>query len=192
MSIEKIHLRNAAIIGVILVAGAFRLIDLGKFGAWANFTPVGAIALFAGTYFKDKWKAYLVPLLTLLLTDWIIYYAYFKQLVFFYDGMIWVYLSFALIVFVGSLIEKVNVVNVLSASIVSVVIHWLISDIQPWLEGTTYPLTFAGYIQCLIAAIPFEKNLLLGNLVYGSLLYGGFELLKAKVPAMSYNKPIIR
>ncbi|MXV51950.1 hypothetical protein GS399_13285 [Pedobacter sp. HMF7647] len=184
MSISKLNIRNSLLILIILAAGALRLVDLGKFSTWANFTPVGAIAMFGGTYFQNKWKAYVFPLITLMATDWIISYAYFGKVEFFYSGFLFVYLAFAAMVYVGSLIKKVNAIEVISASIICVVIHWLISDIQPWLFEAMYPKTFAGYIQCLVAAIPFERNLMLGNLVFGGLMYGGFELAKTKVHSL--------
>jgi hypothetical protein len=135
--------------------------------------------LFGGAYFTDKWKAFLVPLVTLFVSDILLNYLYTSKLEFFYNGAIWVYLCFAIIVFIGTLIKKSNVVSVLSAGIVAVVIHWLIMDL-PWLYGNLYPHTFAGYGQSLIAAIPFEKNMLFGDLLFGLILFGGFELAKNK------------
>ena len=78
---------------------------------WYNFTPIGAMALFGGCYFSDKWKAYLVPILTLWITDLALNYFYFHQVTFFYSGFAWVYGAFALMVMVGTFIKKVNVGN---------------------------------------------------------------------------------
>jgi hypothetical protein len=82
-------------------------------------------------------------------------------------------------VLIGTMIKKVNVGSVLLASLAGVAVHWLIMDL-PWLYGTLYPHTLAGYGQSLIAAIPFEKNMVLGDVVYGAILFGGFELAKTK------------
>lgn len=43
-----------------------------------------------------------------------------------------------------------------------------------------YSKGIEGYFQSLVAAIPFERNLLFGNLIFGAILYGGFELAKYK------------
>jgi hypothetical protein len=43
-----------------------------------------------------------------------------------------------------------------------------------------YNKDITGYYQSLVAAIPFERNLLFGNLIFGAILYGGFELAKYK------------
>jgi hypothetical protein len=183
MTLQKLNTRNTVLILMIVAAGAFRLASYKYPYVLSNFTPVGAIALFAGAYFTDKWKAYLVPLLTLFLSDIALNYLYTSKLVLFYSGSFWVYLCFAIMVFIGSLIKKATVVSVLLAAVVSVAIHWLIMDL-PWLYGNLYPHTLAGYGQSLIAAIPFEKNMMLGDALFGLILFGGFELAKSRYSAL--------
>ncbi|WP_299290893.1 DUF6580 family putative transport protein [uncultured Mucilaginibacter sp.] len=185
MSLEKINIRNSVLILMILLAAAARFIHLDNQNFWANFTPVGAVSLFGGAYFTDKKKAYLVPLLTLFLSDLLINYLYFHHFAWFYAGSVWVYVSFALMVFIGTKLPKVNVVNVVLAALAAVLVHWLLTDIDPWLYGTLYDKSFVGYFQSLFAAIPFERSLLLGNFVYGFVLFGGFELAKRQFPALN-------
>jgi hypothetical protein len=149
------------------------------------------MALFGGAYFSDKWKAYLVPLLTLFVSDIALDYIYFHKFMFFYDGALVVYLVFAMMVFIGSYIKKVNVSNVLAASVVSVLVHWIVTD-NPWIHADLllYPKNLFGYGQALIAAIPYEKNMLLGNLIYGAILFGGFELAKSKFAVLRTDKKL--
>lgn len=184
MSLEKINIRNGLLILMIVAASACRFINLGQLSILSNFTPVGAVALFGGAYFSDRFKAYFVPLFTLFISDQVINYAYFGKVVLFYDGAFWVYLSFVLMVFIGSMMKKVNVASVLLASLASVLVHWLLTDIQPWWYGTMFPKTALGYVDSLIAAIPFERNLMLGNLLYGAILFGGFEWAKKRYPVL--------
>lgn len=188
MSLNKINLRNWVLILIIIAAAATRFIFLGEQTVLSNFTPIGAIALFGGTYFTDKYKAYLVPLLTLFVSDIFINYFYTGQYTFFYGGVFWVYASFAFTVFIGSKIRKVNAGTVLIGALASVLVHWLLTDIHPWLTGTLYNKDITGYHQSLIAAIPFERNLLLGNLVYGAILYGGFELAHTRFTELKQQK----
>lgn len=178
MSSQKINTRNTVLITMIVFAVAMRLVSF-KYPFLSNFTPVGAIALFGGAYFNDKWKAYLVPLVALFLSDIAINYLYTGKLVLWYSSSIYMYACFAIMVLFGTLIKKVNVLNVFLASLASVTVHWLIMDL-PWLYGTLYPHTLAGYGQSLIAALPFEKNMVLGDAIYGAILFGGFELAKSK------------
>ncbi|MFD1631921.1 DUF6580 family putative transport protein [Pseudopedobacter beijingensis] len=179
MSINKIQVQNGLLLLIILIAVSFRFVDMGENYAWANFTPVGAIALFAGTYFKDKRKSFIVPLAVLLLSDVLLMHKYTGSFNPYYSGIELVYLSFAVMVYLGSRIKKVNVLNVFLVSVLSVLVHWLLTDIHPWLSGP-YTKDFSGYIAALVAAIPFEKNLLFGNLVFSLLMYGGYEVVKHK------------
>src|SRR5258708_6963067 len=155
MTLQKINTRNIVLILMIVAAAAIRLVSYKYPYVLSNFTPVGAIALFGGAYFTDKWKAYLVPLLALFLSDVALNYLYSNKLELFYNGAFWTYLCFAIMVFIGSMIKKATVVSVFIASLVSVVIHWLIID-MPWLYGNLYPPPFAGYGQSLVAASPFD------------------------------------
>src|SRR4051794_23668494 len=108
---QKINIRNSILILMIVVAAASRMIIPTNVVTWASFTPVGAVALFGGTYFSDKWKAYLVPLVVLLISDLVINYTKYNKAGL-YDNAWQVYLSYAVIVFFGTLIKKVNAVKI--------------------------------------------------------------------------------
>jgi hypothetical protein len=177
--------RNTVLILIIVVAALFRLLAF-KYKDLSNFNPVGAIAIFGGAYFAGKWKGYLTVLLALFTTDIVLNYLYFSKLTLWYSGAEWTYLAFALMVLVGTFIKKVNVLNVVLAAVVSVLIHWLLTD----LPGTLYPHTWAGYGTSLVNAIPFEYNMIYGNLVFGILLFGGFELAKTKYTFLRTKKQL--
>jgi hypothetical protein len=187
MTLQKINTRNTVLVLMIVAAAAFRLLSYKFPYVLSNFTPVGAIALFGGAYFTDKWKAYLVPLLALFASDIVLNYFYSSKWTLLDSSSIMVYICFALIVFVGSLIKKANVLNVFAASLVAVVLHWLLTDLP---FGNLYPHTFAGYMQSLVAAIPFEKNMLYGDIVFSAILFGGFELAKNKYTVLRTNREI--
>lgn len=178
MSLQKINTRTIVLVLMIVAAAAMRLVSY-KFQVLSDFTPVGAIALFGGAYFTDKWKAYLVVLVTLFTSDLIINYLRTSQLELWDSESLGVYIAFPVMVFIGTLIKKATFINVWAASLVSLIIHWLITDL-PWLYGTYYPHTLAGYAQALNAAIPFEKNMALGDILFCTILFGGFELAKSK------------
>jgi len=188
MSLQKINTRTIVLILMIVAAAAMRLVSY-EYKFLSNFTPVGAIALFGGAYFTDKWKSYAVVLITLFTSDILINYLYTSKWVLWYGGSFWVYLTFAIMVFVGTLIKKADVANVTAASIVSIAIHWLIID-MPWLYGTLYPHNLTGYGQSLVAAIPFEKNMILGDMVFCAILFGGFELAKNKYTILRSPKEL--
>ncbi len=188
MSLQKINTRTVVLILMMLICSLGRLISY-EFPQLSNFTPLGAIALFGGTYFADKWKAYAVVLLTLFLSDILINYLYTSKLIFWYDGAQWVYLPFLIMVFIGTFIKSVNVPNVLLASLAGVLIHWFISDL-PWFYGNQYTHDLAGYMLSLTKAIPFELKMLGADVVFGAILFGGFELAKNKYTFLRSQKEV--
>jgi len=189
MSLQKINTRTIVLILMMLVISVGRLISYEFPHQLSNFTPLGAIALFGGAYFTDKWKAYLVVLGTLFLSDIFINYLYTSKLMLWYSGAIWVYLPFLLMVLIGTFIKKINVINVGIASLASVCMHWLISDL-PWFYGTRYSHNLSGYLLSLASAIPFEVNMLLADAVFCAILFGGFEMAKNKFSILRSNKEL--
>lgn len=187
MTLQKINTRNTILVLMIVAAGAFRFVSYKYPYVLSDFTPVGAIALFGGAYFTDKWKAYLVPLLTLFASDVLLNHLYSGNWVLMDNSSVMVYICFAIIVFVGTLIKKANVLNVFLASLVAVALHWLLTDLP---FGSLYPHTFSGYMQSLSAAVPFERNMLFGDIVFCAILFGGFELAKSKYTFLRSKREI--
>lgn len=175
---QKVNTRNTVLIVMVVFAALLRLFTY-KFQYLSNFTPVGAIAMFGGIYFDKKWKAYAVVLLTLWASDVIINHGYTGKWSLWSIYTFWNVICFSLTVFIGSLIKKVNLANSLLIILTPVLIHWLLMDI-PGVTVLGYPVTIAGYIQSLTLALPFEKNMLLGDIAYGILLFGGFEFAKSR------------
>ena len=189
MSHLKFNPRTLILLLMILAITAFRLLvtfnsDELKF---ANFSSIGAVALFGGAYFKDNLKAFAFPLLSLFLSDLILSATIFSKYSsgFLYGGWYWTYIAFALMVLVGRIMLKnVNIVNLLASTLVIVLIHWIVSDIGVWYHNPEYTQDIAGFWTCLVKAIPFEIRFLEGTVIYGALLFGAFEILKAKYPVL--------
>jgi len=188
MNKKIINPRTGVLALMILSAGAWRLLISSGHSPLTNFTPVGAMALFGGCYFSDKWKAYFLPLLTLWLSDLLLsYFVYYHDWRLFYDGFLWAYGSFALMVLMGTFIKKANINNVILASISAALAHWIITDFGVWMGGHLYPKTTEGLITCYVAAIPYMKNMLIGNLVFSGIMFGIFELAQRKFPILSLS-----
>lgn len=172
---------------MIIAATAIRLVTYKFPYQLSDFNPIGAIALFGGAYFTDKWKAYLIPLVTLFISDIFLNRLYSGHWEILDNSTIIVYVFFITVVFMGTLIKNVTFLNVFATSLIAVVLHWLITDLP---FGNLYPHTLAGYGQSLVAAIPFEKNMLYGDIVFCAILFGGFELAKSKYTVLRSNREI--
>lgn len=187
---DKINIRFAVVLLTTQLIGLFRIISQSGHIPFSNFTPIGAMALFGGAYFANKGRAYLWPLLTLFISDVVLMQTVYSKHSsgVLYSGWYWTYIAFALMVLIGNtLIKKVNIKNVLLSSLLAGLVHFIITDFGVWIGGgkdltTGLPYTrdLAGLIKCYIMALPFFKNLLIANVLFGSILFGGYELAKRK------------
>ena len=189
MSITKINPRFAVLVIFIIVVGSLRICNAAELTAWSNFTPIGAMAMFGGAYFKQRWKSFAFPLLTLFLGDIIIHTVIYDGL---YEGRPLIYIAFSMIVLIGILIiRQVTVKNIAAASIVSTLSFWLIADFAVWMGGgidvrTQVPLSrdIHGLLQCYWQGFPYMINFLLGTLFYSAVMFGVFEWMQKRFPAL--------
>ena len=177
---RKIKLSNSILIFVILFASFSRLIP-----HIPNFTPIGAIALFGGVYFKNKFHAFLIPISSLFLSDLIINNFFLiidnENFTWFYSGFLWQYSSFILIILIGIFsLRKFNFKKLLISTIASSLVFFIITNFGVWISGSMYSKDLFGLMSCYTLAIPFYKGTLLGFLFYSFVLFGIAEFLKSK------------
>lgn len=133
-----------------------------------NFTPLAAIALFAGVYLGKRY-ALIIPIITMLIGDLFIGFYGIKL-------MLAVYLSFLIIGLLGYFIRKYKSAETIAASsIVASVLFFIITNWAVWQFSPWYAKTFQGLIQCYTMALPFFRNTLLGDLFYTAVLFGVYE-----------------
>lgn len=141
-----------------------------------NFSPIEAVALFSGAYFASRTLAIAVPLAAMLLADAVIG---------FHWGMPVVYGCIALIALAGRPLGRaVTAPRVALFGLGAATFFFLVTNFAVWAGGTdgTYPHTFGGLIACYVAAIPFFHNQLAGVAFYSVLLFGGWALLRQRLP----------
>jgi hypothetical protein len=151
-----------------------------------NFTAVGAMCLFGGAYFRRPTAAFVVPMIALLVSDLVLASTRYDFSLFGYPSVWLSYGLFALTVVLGMLVRGgVTFVKVTGLAIGASVMFFLVSNLFAWIEGHGgYPYTPAGLLECYVAAIPFARNMLLANLFYSGVLFGGYELLARGWPAL--------
>ena len=167
---------------------------LGDVWTLANYSAVGAIALFGGAYFSNNLKSFSFPVLTLLVGDVLLSQTIYKSdsSGLLYEGWYWVYGAFALMVLAGKLVmQKVNLGSFLAATFATVLIHWIVTDFGIWWGSALYPQTLAGFWTVLELAIPFELRFLAGTIGYGVVMFGLFERLTVKFPSLRTNNTVI-
>jgi hypothetical protein len=140
-----------------------------------NFTPVEAIALFGGAYFADRRAAILVPLVAMFLADLAIGLHALIPIV---------YGCIALTVLLGERLRgRVKPFGVLGYGFLGSLIFFLVTNFALWAtHGTEF--CRAGLGECYVAALPFFKNWLAGTWIWSAVLFGAFELLRVRFPAL--------
>jgi len=136
-----------------------------------NVIPVVAIALFTGTYLNKRYAPFLA-LMLMIVSD------FFVGL---HNVMAFTWISVVLISYLGIwLRERKTPAMVIGTSIASSVLFFVVTNFGVWLMGW-YPRTAAGLAQCFTLAIPFFRNMLLGDLAYVVIFFGTYELIASKV-----------
>jgi len=190
---KKFNLRIGILIALIFAAAMSRLLPHPY-----NFTPIGAMGLFGAAYFSKRWLAFAVPFAAMWVSDLIldnmVYAQYYEGFQWF--GHTWVYLSFALIVLLGfALLRKIKISNLIVASLSASVIFYLVTNFGVWLSSPMYPQNFIGLMTCYAAGLPFMSmelapplgfllNGVMGDLFYTGALFGVYELVKSRIPAL--------
>lgn len=182
MKKEKLNLRFGVITLIVLFAALSRLIPHPS-----NFAPIGAMALFGAAYYSKRYIAFLVPILAMWISDLIlnnvVYGSYFDHFVWFYNGSIFTYGAFALIVVLGLFsLKKIRISNLLFSALSASVVFFAVSNFGVWLTSGLYPHTFSGLTACYAAGVPFFHNTIMGDLVYTGAMFGLFELCARQIP----------
>ena len=136
----------------------------------ANFTPIAALALFAGVYAAKISKWYLgIPLVAMALSDLFIGVYEWKI-------MAVVYGSFLAIGLFGLLVaKKKNVGTVILGTLGGSVFFYLATNFAVWAFTNMYPPTPEGLMTSYAMALPFFRNTILGDLFYTGLFFGAYE-----------------
>lgn len=182
MNENKLTLRFGLIVGMILFAAISRLLPHPP-----NFTPVGAMTLFGAAYFGKKYWAIIVPLAAMWLTDVFLYNFIYgtgtEGFQLFNSYSLWVYAAIILIALAGTqILKKVNLQTVLPALVVGSLIFFLITNLSSFFHLPMYTKDLTGLIAAYAAGLPFYLNTLAGDLFYGLVLFGSFELMSRNLP----------
>jgi hypothetical protein len=153
-----------------------------------NVAPVTAMAVFAAARLAGWRLALLAPLAALFVSDLgleALHHLGLSPVPGLYGGMGWVYAATACAALPGFLVRRTrSPVAVAAALLAGSCVFFLVSNFGVWTAGVLYPRDPGGLVLCYEAALPFFRNALLGDAVYGALLFGGLALAEARFPAV--------
>ncbi len=153
-----------------------------------NYAPITAIALFGGVYLSKKF-AILIPLLAIVLSDYLLLYVnpygtpvfdfhkVYPLQAMFHATTMYVWGSFVVSGLIGIWLSKrKKPIYVVGAALFASLQFYLITNFGVWAAGM-YGRGLDGLLLSYIMAIPFFKWTILGDLVYTGVFFGAYELV---------------
>jgi hypothetical protein len=166
---------------LIVAASVYRVWDGRPWG----FVPQIAMALFGGAVIRHKKLAFVLPLLSMLLSD-VLYEVLYRnglsEIPGFYSGQFTNYVLFAGMTFIGFWMRNLAISRIAVGSLVAPTVYFLLSNFQVWIGGGGYgrPKTFSGLLQCYTDGAPFYRGYLLGTVFFAIVLFGLYFLFQRK------------
>tara|TARA_B100000767_G_C19760609_1_gene534990 strand:+ start:2235 stop:2753 length:519 start_codon:yes stop_codon:yes gene_type:complete len=128
-----------------------------------NFTPIIAVAIMSGYFFKNLNLSLFVLVISMILSD--IFIGFYNNLIFVYSPLILITIIFF------KISNMINLKNLFLLSFLGSLIFYLISNFGVWAAGNLYEKNLNGLIECYLLAIPFFKNTILSTLIFSYSAY---------------------
>tara|TARA_B100001996_G_scaffold287623_1_gene227872 strand:- start:77 stop:604 length:528 start_codon:yes stop_codon:yes gene_type:complete len=150
-------------LGIILILALSRLIPHPP-----NFTPILGMAVFAGAVFDRKIFSFLIPLLSMILSD------LFLGL---HGSMLIIYFAICINVVIGIyFINKISYLKICFSLVFGSLVFFIITNFNVWLSSGMYLYSLEGLIACYTMALPFLQSTIISTVLYGVGAFFIFEL----------------
>lgn len=182
MSVDASVYRSHLLAGLVAVAllAAYRLAP----HPW-NVAPVGAMFALGGFYLGGGWRGFALAAAASLASDALLYWRWDHSL--FHAERLVDYAAFLVIYLLARACASGPLRRRLLAAAASPLVFFLISNLGVFALGRLYPHTPAGLEACYLAALPFLKGTLAGDLIFigaGVALVEGPRLYAARGPSL--------
>ena len=138
-----------------------------------NATATNAVALISARYVGAK-GALTIVIVAMIIGDLVL--GFYQPIL-----MALVYGSFIFVTLLGLLIPKRHgVIMPMALSVIGSGIFFVITNAGVWAFSGMYPLSVAGLLSAYTLALPFYGYMLMGDLFYAGILFGGATLLSTK------------
>lgn len=173
---EPVSTRGWLVVALVIVGAVARLAP----HPW-NVSPLIAIALFGGTYLPKRWSIAL-PVLVLAITDGILLW---------HSTVPFTWGAAALAALLGWWVRaRPDVRRIAAASVGGSALFFVISNFGVWATQQLYAKTAEGLWQCYLAAIPFFRTSLIGDLAFSAIFFGGYQLASRARSAQPAAQPV--
>lgn len=151
----------------------------------ANVSPMTSISLFSGAQLSRK-AAFALTFATLIASDILLAKVNGHEV--FGTWTLFTYTGFAAIILAGSFLQNRQTALRTGGFLVgSSFGFWLWTNFGMWLTSGMYPVTGEGLVACYVAALPFLRNALLGDLAWGTAFFLSFAGVKIVAPKLGWK-----
>lgn len=184
--------RNLALSFLLLVviASLYRIMPGRPYG----FAPQIAMAIFGGAIIKDKKWAFLLPLLSMFVSDALyqaLYMTGASPIYGFYEGQVLNYVLFGSMVVFGFFIKNFKIKSIALSSVLAPTTYFILSNSAVWLSpgaGLGRPTTFSGWLMTLADGLPFYAWSLAGTFVFSAVFFGFYYFIQNRQLAPAVQK----
>lgn len=171
----KLHKSLFLAFGLLIIVGSVLRV--------AGYAPQIAMAIFGAAVISDKRMAFVLPLVSMFLSDVlyeVLYRAGYMEYGGIYEGQITNYLVLAAITFLGFAARNGNWGRIAIVTVSAPVLFFIISNFFVWFGGggLQRPKTFDGLMMCYTDALPFFRDSLMYTIVFSIVLFGGYFLIQ--------------
>jgi len=188
---------------LIVVPAVMRAIHFER-----SLVPMGALALFCGAHFRNRWLALAIPLASMLVGDVLIGLLHHDAAFSFHVILPIVYGCYALNVLMGMGLQKywdrlksqqrergeatsgrgepehasllaTRVLPIAGTTLAGAIFFFLVTNFADWYLFDSYAKTWQGLLNCYVAGIPFfSRGTLLADVLGSVLFFGGAYLIE--------------
>ncbi len=148
-----------------LIAGLTALAVAGRLLPHpANVTPIGGLTVWGGTRLKP-WQSITAVVGAMLIAD---------VLIGFHRTMPQVYGTLILTTLAAHWLKPKSLIQIATFTVISSLVFFITTNwiFYPWQMSTLYPNNWGGQVASYIAALPFLRNSLIGDMTYTALFFG--------------------
>lgn len=143
-----------------------------------NFTPILAVGIFSGFYFRQVYLSIFIVIFSMFLGDLILG---------FHNTMFFTYISLVVTVMIGLYIKSLKITETLLSGLSASICFFVITNFGAWMTLEIYEKNLSGLMQSYTMAIPFFHNTLISTIIYLLVLKLFFDfVIKKKKIKTSY------
>lgn len=153
---------------LVLIAAGSRMLQV-----LPNFSAVAAVAMFAGFFFRSRVLGIVAVVGAMLLSDLSIGGHDWRM-------MLVVYGSLCAPVFFSQILgQRPGVTRLALGGLLSAAVFFVVTNFAVWSFGGLYERSIAGLLECYVAAVPFARFTLAGDVLFSVAIFGAFYAIES-------------